>query len=119
MLFSHICSPQERYILYTTKEPSLLRSYLPCKGAGGSIIFLLNSVYCHFNNILHANMETYQGVKFKHQQIKPHFDFDDRLSELNQLAYLVFQLDRSLWESIVQVLLVIVYHNKIGNAPNS
>lgn len=37
-------------------------------------------------------METYQGVKFKHRPIKPHFDFDDRLSELNQLAYLFFQL---------------------------
>lgn len=37
-------------------------------------------------------METYQGVKFNHQQIKPRFEFDHRLDELNQLAYLFSQL---------------------------
>ncbi|MFT5701667.1 MAG: ribulose-5-phosphate 4-epimerase/fuculose-1-phosphate aldolase [Desulforhopalus sp.] len=37
-------------------------------------------------------METYQGVKFNHQQIKPNFEFDKRLTELNLLTYLLSQL---------------------------
>ena len=37
-------------------------------------------------------METYQGVKFNHQQVEPDYTFDHRLTELNQLAYLFSQL---------------------------
>ncbi|MFT5726697.1 MAG: ribulose-5-phosphate 4-epimerase/fuculose-1-phosphate aldolase [Desulforhopalus sp.] len=37
-------------------------------------------------------METYQGVKFNHLKVKNDFNFDHRLTELNQLAYLFSQL---------------------------
>lgn len=37
-------------------------------------------------------METYQGVKFNHTRLKQRFDFDHRLTELNQVAHLFSQL---------------------------
>ncbi len=37
-------------------------------------------------------METYQGVKFNHFKVKNDFNFDHRLTKLNQLAYLFSQL---------------------------
>ena len=37
-------------------------------------------------------METYQGVKFKHNQLSPTFSYDDRLTELNRIADIFSQL---------------------------
>ena len=37
-------------------------------------------------------METYQGVKFQHRQIKTTFSCDQRLTDLNRWAYLFSQL---------------------------
>lgn len=37
-------------------------------------------------------METYQGVKFNHIQLKPTFSYDDKLTELNRIAYIFSQL---------------------------
>ncbi len=37
-------------------------------------------------------MEKYQGVKFRNQQVKSSFSYDDRLSQLNRWAYLFSQI---------------------------
>ena len=37
-------------------------------------------------------MEKYQGVKFRNQQVKSSFSYDDRLDQLNRWAYLFSQI---------------------------